>query len=211
MSIFSGILGASQTIHGTSGDDNVHISRASGIAGALGLYDVNINGQHQLMTKEQLEHTTFDLGAGDDKLTVASNVDADITAKGGSGDDTMIGGKGDDNFDGGSGDDFLSGRDGRDYLKGGSGRDTLLGGNHRDVLVGGSGDDYLDGGAGVDKNNGGSGDNTVKFDFADYLGAVSPLPAARAQNPMFATSVNPLARQDAADHPSKFVEWAAKR
>ena len=211
MSIISGLSGLSNTVHGTSGDDNVQISRASGLAGALGFYDVNINGQHQLMTKEQLQNTTFDLGAGDDRLTVAANVDVDITARGGAGDDVLIGGTGDDNFDGGSGDDFLSGRDGRDYLKGGSGKDTLLGGNHRDVLVGGSGDDYLDGGKGIDKNNGGSGDNTVKFDFADYLGAVSPLPAAKAPSAMFATNANPLALQDAADHPSRFVEWAAKR
>jgi Ca2+-binding RTX toxin-like protein len=210
MSIFRGIIGGlqapSQTVHGTSGDDNVHISRASGLAGALGFYEVNINGQRQLMTEEQLEDTKFDLGSGDDHLTVASNVDARITADGGAGDDTLIGGKGNDHFDGGSGDDHLSGGDGRDFLNGGSGNDKLFGGNGTDSLIGGSGNDYLDGGKGYDRNNAGSGHNTVKFDFADYRGALTTLPHARAQSELFSTSVNPLARQDAADRPSDFVK-----
>jgi Ca2+-binding RTX toxin-like protein len=141
-------------LKGTSGDDTVHISKASGILGALGYYDVEVNGKHQLMSKSQLEHTDFQLGSGDDKIIVDSNVDADITAHGGSGDDTMIGGKGDDHFDGGSGDDKIYGRDGKD------------------TLTGGSGDDYVDGGSGKDKLDGGSGNNTVKHDLADFL----PLP-----------------------------------
>jgi Ca2+-binding RTX toxin-like protein len=143
---------------GTSGDDNVHISKANGIFGALGFYDVEMNGQHHLMTKEQLESTVFDLGSGDDRLTVDSNVDANITAKGGSGDDTMIGGKGNDNFDGGSGDD------------------TLIGGAGNDKLKGGSGDDYVRGDAGHDSLDGGSGNNQVVHDWADF---VFPLPQIR--------------------------------
>jgi len=138
-------------VHGTSGDDNVHISKAGGLLGALGYYDVEINGKHQLMSKSQLEHTDFQLGSGDDKIVVDSNVTANITAHGGSGDDTMIGGSGNDNFDGGSGDD---------KIYGGAGKDTLKGG---------SGDDYLNGGAGKDTMDGGSGNNTVKHDLADFL------------------------------------------
>jgi Ca2+-binding RTX toxin-like protein len=141
-------------LKGTSGDDNVHISKAGGLLGALGFFDVEVNGKHQLMSKSELEHTDFQLGSGDDKLVVDSNVDANITAHGGSGDDTLIGGKG------------------NDYLDGGSGDDKLYGGAGKDTLNGGSGDDYLDGGAGKDNNNGGSGNNNVKFDLADYL----PLP-----------------------------------
>ena len=38
-------IGPSNTVHGTGGDDSVHISKASGLAGLLGLYEVNVNGQ----------------------------------------------------------------------------------------------------------------------------------------------------------------------
>ena len=133
-----------------SGDDNVHISKAPGLLGALGLYEVNINGNVQFMTKQQLENTNFHLGAGNDTLVVDSNVTADIHADGGKGNDVMIGGSGDDRFDGGSGNDRLIGRDGNDTLKGGGG------------------DDYLRGDRGRDNLDGGGGTNTVLGDIADF-------------------------------------------
>lgn len=111
---------------GTSGDDNVHISKVGGLFGGAGLYDVEMNGQHRWVTKQELESTTFNLGSGDDKLIVDADVDANITANGGSGDDVMIGGKGHDNFRGGSGDDYLKGGAGHDSLDGGSGDNTIV-------------------------------------------------------------------------------------
>jgi len=106
-------------------DDRVHI-RKCGSLFFPGLYDVEINGAHHFMTKQELEATVFDLGAGDDELIVEADVDANITAKGGSGDDRLIGGKGNDKFTGGSGNDYLDGRAGRDELIGGSGDDTVV-------------------------------------------------------------------------------------
>ncbi|MEO7244625.1 MAG: hypothetical protein ABIX12_05720, partial [Rubrivivax sp.] len=70
------------------------------------------------MTKQQLEHTTFKLGAGNDTLVVDSNVTADIHADGGSGNDVMVGGGGDDHLSGGTDNDALFGRDGNDHLDG---------------------------------------------------------------------------------------------
>src|SRR5687768_5828293 len=84
------------TVYGTSGNDSVHISKAPGLLGALGLLEVNVNGNVQYMTQQQLENTNFELGAGNDTLVVDSNVTADITADGGSGNDVMVGGGGDD-------------------------------------------------------------------------------------------------------------------
>jgi Ca2+-binding RTX toxin-like protein len=156
MSLLGNINGVFMNpLYGTSGDDNVHISKAGGIAGRLGYYDVNINGHHQIMSKFELEHTDFELGAGDDKLTVDANVDADITAHGGAGDDTLIGGGG------------------KDYLDGGSGDDKIYGGAGDDTLLGGSGDDVLDGGPGKDRMDGGSGNNVIRHDLSDFL----PLPS----------------------------------
>ena len=130
MSFFTELRGgiSQSTIYGTPRADEVRISRASGLDGALGYYDVSINGVHRLMTKEQLESSTFELGAGDDYLWVDADVDVGITAHGGSGRDKLVGGMGNDRFDGGSDDDGLFGRGGDDRLKGGSGNDYLLGG-----------------------------------------------------------------------------------
>jgi Ca2+-binding RTX toxin-like protein len=138
------------TVNGTAGDDSVHISKAGGIAGLLGLYEVNVNGNTQFMTKQQLENTDFQLGNGNDTLVVDSNVTANITAHGGGGDDVMIGGAGNDHFDGGKGNDILAGRGGNDWLSGGKGNDVLLGGKGNDLLVGGQGFDWLSGGKGND-------------------------------------------------------------
>jgi Ca2+-binding RTX toxin-like protein len=118
------------------GNDEVRISKAGGADGLKGLYEVNINGKVQLMTKEQLEHTRFNLQGGNDTLTVAPDVDANISADGGEGNDTMLGGAGNDHFVGGTGKDVLRGRGGSDWLDGGKDRD-------RDVLDGGAGQDVV--------------------------------------------------------------------
>jgi Ca2+-binding RTX toxin-like protein len=174
------------TGEGTEGDDKVHIRKASGFLGA-GLYDVEINGQHRFVTKEQLEATVFNLKGGNDTLIVDANVDANITALGGSGNDYMEGGAGDDLFDGGSGDnrlrggagndrliagggnDYLDGGAGNDVLDGGLGDNRLFGGDGNDSLRADSGNDYLDGGAGHDALDGGSGSNRVIWARDDFV------------------------------------------
>ena len=128
-------IGPSNTVHGTGGDDSVHISKASGLAGLLGLYEVNVNGQTSYMTKQQLENTNFELHGGNDTLVVDANVTADITANGGSGDDVMVGGNGDDAMFGGRGNDVMLGGRGNDLLVGGKGLDLLLGGRGADWIV----------------------------------------------------------------------------
>jgi Ca2+-binding RTX toxin-like protein len=184
------------TVYGTNGNDNVHISKAPGLLGALGYYAVEVNGHTQYMTGQQLAKTDFQLRGGNDTLVVDSNVNIGITAHGGDGNDVMIGGNGNDHFDGGCGNDIIAGRggndcldggNGSDWLFGGAGRDTLRGGNGndhlyggdnndvllggrgRDDLHGGNGSDYLDGGQGKDKNDGGPGLDFVRFDLRDYL------------------------------------------
>ena len=68
MSTINPAAGTTNTVYGTSGNDNVHISKAPGFLGLLGLYEVNVNGNVQYMTKSQLEHTDFKLGDGSDTL-----------------------------------------------------------------------------------------------------------------------------------------------
>jgi Ca2+-binding RTX toxin-like protein len=95
------------------------------------------------VTKEQLEATVFNLKGGNDTLIVDANVDADITALGGSGNDYTVGGAGHDKFDAGSGDNRLFGGDGNDSLRADSGNDFLDGGAGHDALDGGAGSNWV--------------------------------------------------------------------
>jgi hypothetical protein len=127
------------------GNDDVRISRASGADGLKGLFEVSINGKVQLMTKEQLEHTRFNLNGGNDTLVVHPEVDARITAFGGSGDDLLLGGAGDDHLYGGAGKDIIKGRGGADVIHGGDDhdRDTLEGGTGPDTVIHGPEDTVI--------------------------------------------------------------------
>lgn len=87
-------------------------------------------------------------GAGDDSVTVASEVPIPVTLRGGPGQDRLVGGGGDDKLVGGPGIDYLVGRAGDDSLFGGPGADRLFGGPGDDHLLGDSGNDTLFGGAG---------------------------------------------------------------
>ena len=151
----------SNTIHGTAGNDNVHISKAGGIAGLLGLYEVNVNGHTQYMTAHQLENTKFELGDGNDTLVVDSNVHVGITADGGRGNDVLVGGGGNDHLSGGRGNDVIFGRGGNDYIDGGKGNDWLSGGTGNDWISGGRGNDVLLGGPGNDVLLGGRGNDLL--------------------------------------------------
>ena len=148
-----------QTINGTCGDDVVHISKADGLLGCLGLYKVDVNGQTQYMSKQQLENTEFKLGKGNDVLVVDADVDANIKADGGDGDDVLIGGGGNDTLKGGRGNDVILGGAGNDTLDGGKGNDCLFGGEGNDTLHGGKGNDWLFGGGGNDRLYGGKGND----------------------------------------------------
>ena len=153
--------GPTNTVNTGCGNDTVHISKADGLAGLLGLYEVNINGQKQYMTEAQLKNTQFNLGGGNDTLWVDSDVKVGIHANGGSGNDVMVGGSGNDDLHGGSGNDAIFGRGGNDHVDGGAGRDLLSGGNGRDHIDGGTGNDRIYGGNGNDVVHAGSGNDYV--------------------------------------------------
>lgn len=88
---------------------------------------------------------------GDDEVSVAKDVTAPVTLRGGAGDDLLIGGGGPDKLIGGNGDDRLMGWREADELYGGPGSDKLIGGQGADVLRGGPGADTLAGGPGTNK------------------------------------------------------------
>jgi len=67
-------------------------------------------------------------GGGDDEVSVARDVTAPVTLRGGAGDDRLVGWRGSDLLYGGPGSDTLIGGPGADILRGGPGTDTLVGG-----------------------------------------------------------------------------------
>lgn len=89
-------------------------------------------------------------GGGDDKVSVAKDVMAPVTMRGGAGADLLVGGAGPDKLIGGDGDDRLVGWRGDDLLYGGPGADFLIGGPGADLLHGGMGKDTLIAGPGKD-------------------------------------------------------------
>lgn len=90
-------------------------------------------------------------GGGADEVSVAKDVTAPVTLRGGAGDDLLVGGGGPDKLIGGNGDDRLVGWREADLLYGGPGSDTLIGGLGPDTLRGGPGMDTLAGGPGTNK------------------------------------------------------------
>lgn len=88
------------------------------------------------------------VGGGNDKVILASDIPIPATLRGGPGNDTLIGGGVSDKIAGGSGNDHLSGRRGDDWILGGPGEDHLFGGPGNDQLRGGPGLDVLNGGPG---------------------------------------------------------------
>jgi Ca2+-binding RTX toxin-like protein len=154
-------LTGEQTINGSAGSDFVTVDKASGLAGALGLYEVSVNGRTQYMTQAELEKTQFNLGGGDDVMVVADDVKANIKANGGNGDDVIVTGGGNDRVQGGAGNDIIYTGDGHDVAQGGRGDDWVHGG---------AGNDSVSGGRGQDQLLGGSGKNKVERDWADIFG-----------------------------------------
>jgi Ca2+-binding RTX toxin-like protein len=137
-------------IQGTAGEDNVHISRAKGLAGQLGLIEVNVNGNKQMLTGEQAKRLEIRTGQGNDTVVIDSGVKQGIKVDGGSGNDVLIGGGGDDFLSGGKGNDVIFGRGGNDLIKGGRGNDTLHGGKRGDIIIDDQGKNSINGGPGID-------------------------------------------------------------
>jgi len=106
----------------------------------------------------------LELGDGNDRSYVSSDVTVAVTAYGGPGNDHLDGNNAVNTFFGEAGDDVLNGSGGDDVLDGGDGNDTIDGYSGADRIAGGAGDDLLhpdsfetpspdvvDGGPGVDR------------------------------------------------------------
>jgi uncharacterized delta-60 repeat protein len=152
-------------IDGTDGADVVLVQAATG--GVNVTTGTIVNEFYALMTGKSIQ---VNGGAGNDSITLASDVtfasiidagDGNDTVQGGAGADTINAGAGNDLVTGGNGDDFITGGAGADAIGGQGGNDIILGGDGADVLSGGAGRDLLVGGVGIDLISGDAEDDIV--------------------------------------------------
>jgi len=167
------LVGGILTVEGTSGTDTLAVWAAKQTPGTL---RVLRNGQIYKFAASQVTGVEVDAQAGDDLITVNTQIAATY-AVGGDGDDTLIGGDGYEILSGGAGNDELRGNGGSDRLNGNAGKDHLLGGDGDDRLYGGPGNDTLEGNAGDDAMWGDAGrdlfyarDNTIDHLFGGTRG-----------------------------------------
>ncbi len=118
-----------------------------------------------------------DLRAGNDTLTLGSDVDIPLVANGGPGNDSITGGSAKDTIQGGEDGDTIVGNAGDDALDGddpalpNSGPDTIHGGEGKDIIHGYLGNDFLYGDGEDDWIYGGqdSDDHIEGADGVDHL------------------------------------------
>lgn len=162
-------------VRGTSGIDIIELT----LNGANVVVNTSHGGTAASFVAADLRRIIVKTGAGDDKVTVSSNMTLRTTLVGGKGADEMQGGAGNDIVVGNQGDDHVMGMSGDDRLKGGRGDDMLEGGTGNDMIrskkgddtaLGGEGDDTVRGAKGEDQVDGGAGnDNVVGMDGPDLV------------------------------------------
>jgi Ca2+-binding RTX toxin-like protein len=121
---------------GSSEDDQVHIHQTG--RGVIKVHASFIDEPFREFAIDEVDEIISYLCQGDDRLTIAGNVETPAIVHGDSGDDHLHGGGGPTVLIGGSGDDTLIGQRGANILIGGTGSDRLVGGPAGDILIGGS-------------------------------------------------------------------------
>ncbi|MFT5523929.1 MAG: Ca2+-binding RTX toxin-like protein, partial [Pirellulaceae bacterium] len=87
---------------------------------------------------------------GNDRISIAGNVNKSVEFHGGIGRDNLAGGRADDTLFGDEGNDIILTGDGDNTAFGGSGNDTISARGGKDTLIGQDGNDLLLGGSGSD-------------------------------------------------------------
>ncbi|MDB5328396.1 MAG: hypothetical protein JWM57_3965 [Phycisphaerales bacterium] len=154
----------SLNITGTGGNDTIALS----VSGTN--CKVVLNGSvTKYFALNKITAINAHLGGGNDKLTMASNLNKAAALFGEAGNDSLVGGGQNDYLDGGSENDLLDGAGGDDQLKGNSGTDTADFSNRTYAVTVTLDDNANDGGAGghdnvysdVENVKGGSAGDTI--------------------------------------------------
>ena len=177
-----GLSGGEILLFGTDQDDVAEVAMQAG------QYVATFNGETRSVPVSEIDRIRFDGQAGDNRLSIQSDIGVPAIVSTGPGDDTIQTGAGDDiinsgegrdligseaghdhidagagadSIDAGAGDDSVLAGDGDDEVQGQDGDDTLEGGDGLDLLHGGTGNDSLSGQDGDDRAIGGAGDDTL--------------------------------------------------
>lgn len=121
---------------GSEEDDQAHIHQTG--RGFIKVHASFIDEPFREFAIDEVDEILSYLCQGDDRLTIAGNVETPAIVHGDGGNDHLHGGGGPSVLIGGSGDDTLIGQRGANILIGGTGRDRLVGGPAGDILIGGS-------------------------------------------------------------------------
>jgi hypothetical protein len=137
------LAGGTLMVNGTSGDDQIVISRDPV---GVGVLRVAVNKSINSVDEYQVKKITINGLAGNDNILIDQSlgrIAIPVYEVGGLGNDTLTGGYANDLLQGGPGNDELRGNAGKDYLDGGAGNDTVYGADGIDALFGGVGADGL--------------------------------------------------------------------
>ncbi len=130
-------------VGGSTGDDKIDIKQEKGKHADDDEILIKINEREMGRFKRKarfgppIDSIVVYGQAGDDKITVASQIDIPAQLFGDDGDDKLTAGGGPTTLVGGDGDDVLHGGNGRNVMIGGRGKDRLVGEGGEDLLIGG--------------------------------------------------------------------------
>ena len=167
----AGLVGQELRLNAAAGEQNRHRARPAGSSyvvtnaggspvtpgpGCVDSSPAPSSGERVTCSGSNVIRSRFDLGGLAD-LLIATPMNIQVIAYGGTGADDLRGGERGDILSGGAGIDGLRGSLGRDQLRGGDGADVMQGGAADDRMLGSGKSDNLTGDAGDDLLNGGGG------------------------------------------------------
>ncbi|MDA1231890.1 MAG: hypothetical protein O2856_14045, partial [Planctomycetota bacterium] len=152
------------TVHGTSGDDSIHVYPDSNNASTLLVAVKSGNDAWKIdrFPAMDVKRIVVSGGNGNDYIRNRTHLPSEIY--GGAGADQLIGGSGNDVLVAGPGNDRVWGQGGNDRIWGQDGDDQLIGGAGNDRIWGQGGNDRIWGQDGDDQLNGGDGNDIIYGD-----------------------------------------------
>ncbi|HEX8914414.1 MAG TPA: hypothetical protein VF796_18850 [Humisphaera sp.] len=160
------LLNGTLTVGGTTGNDTITITSASGKLTA------KVNAETRSFTLTAVKKIVVNAGKGNDTVNIAASVTKPAVINGSDGNDKLTGGGGSDVINGGAGNDTETGGGGKDTFNGGTGTDTVSYASYSKAVkvsldgvpndgAAGEGDDVE---TDVENVTGGSGDDTLAGD-----------------------------------------------
>jgi Ca2+-binding RTX toxin-like protein len=131
-------FGGNITLNAGCGADQIDVNRA-----ANGLYNVSVNGQSFMFTREEMSRLTIKGGSGNDRINVGPGVDVPVKVDGGRGSDTLFNASHGSTIQGGTGRDEIRSFGSGNNIQGGWGNDFITSNGNFNQVGGGFGHDRI--------------------------------------------------------------------